>query len=65
MLKPKAKARKYGYDQAYLKDNIFKVSVTFNRQNPTDTVLLEWLNAQPGSKVAYIKRLISEDMGGG
>lgn len=64
MLKPKAKARKYGYDQAYLKDNITKVSVTFNRQSPTDTVLLEWLNAQPGSKVAYIKRLISEDMGG-
>lgn len=64
-MKPQAKARKYGYDQAYLKDNITKVSVTFNRQSPTDTVLLEWLNAQPGSKVAYIKRLISEDMGVG
>lgn len=64
-MKPQAKARKYGYDQAYLKDNITKVSVTFNRQSPTDTVLLEWLNAQPGSKVAYIKRLISEDMCGG
>lgn len=64
-MKPQAKARKYGYDQTYLKDNITKVSVTFNRQSPTDTVLLEWLNAQTGSKVAYIKRLISEDMCGG
>lgn len=64
-MKEAARARKYGYDQEYLKSNIQKVSVTFNRQNPTDTVLLEWLNAQPGSKVAYIKRLISEDMGGG
>lgn len=61
-LKPKAKERKYSYDQSYLKQNIAQVSLTFNRRKQEDMTILKWLNDCGESKVAYIKRLIQEDI---
>lgn len=61
-LKPQTKAKKYGYDQGYLKQNIISVGVTFNRRKKDDMMMLEWLNNRDESRVAYIKRLILEDM---
>ena len=54
--------RKYSYDQEYLKRNIKNVVIPFNRQNPEDVKLLEWLNSQREGKTAYVKRLFREDM---
>ena len=61
-LKPKAKERKYGYDQNYLKQNITIVGVTFNKRKKDDQMILDWLNSRAESRVAYIKRLILEDI---
>lgn len=60
--KVRSKLDKYGYDQQYLKENIQTVGVTFNKRKPEDMVLLDWLNNHSEKKVAYIKRLIREDM---
>lgn len=60
--KVRSKLDKYGYDQQYLKENIQTVGVTFNKRKPEDMVLLDWLNNRSEKKVAYIKRLIREDM---
>lgn len=60
--KVRTKNEKYSYDQQYLKDNVLTVGVTFNKRKPDDMVLLEWLNSRNEKKVAYIKRLIREDI---
>ncbi len=54
--------RKYGYDQAYLKQNVKNVVLPFNKRKPDDMTLLAWLNRQIEGKTKYIKRLIREDM---
>lgn len=59
---PRTKEDKYRYDQQYLHENMSNVLVTFNRKKAEDIELLEWIAAQPEKKVAYIKRLIREDM---
>lgn len=61
-LSEKAKAKKYGYDQEYLKQNITKVSLTFNRGKPDDMALAEWLRTRPEGSNRYIKRLMLEDI---
>ena len=61
-LKPRTKEEKYTYDQQYLKDNILTVGITFNKRKPEDMALLDWLNDRDEKKVAYIKRLLREDM---
>ena len=61
-LRAKAKAKKYNYDQQYLKENMITVGVTFNKRKPDDMTLLEWINDREEKKVPYIKRLIREDM---
>lgn len=61
-LRPKAKAKKYNYDQQYLKANMVTVGVTFNKRKKEDMILLDWLKNRDEKKVAYIKRLILEDM---
>lgn len=60
--KPTTSTKKYGYDQNYLKQNIVSVGVTFNRRKKDDMMMLDWLNNRDESRVAYIKRLILEDM---
>ncbi len=52
---------KYAYDQQYLKENITKKSITFNRNKPEDMRVLEWINQQNNSN-QYIKGLVLEDM---
>jgi len=61
-LRPKAKAKKYNYDQHYLKENVVTVGITFNKRKKEDMLLLDWLNNRDETKVAYVKRLILEDM---
>lgn len=66
-LKPETKAKKYGYDQGYLKQNMVMVGVTFNKRKKDDMELLEWLDnvremGLAESRVAYIKQLIQYDM---
>ena len=61
-LSQKAKERKYGYDQEYLKQNITKVSLTFNKGNPDDMMLAQWLRTRPEGCNRYIKRLMIEDI---
>lgn len=53
---------KYRYDQEYIKKNMKRVLITFNRNNPQDMQLVEWMEKQPGSMTGYMKRLIREDM---
>lgn len=54
--------RKYAYDQEYIKKNLKRVLITFNQNSKADMDIYEWLNQQTGSKVAYIKSLIENDM---
>ena len=60
--KTRADGEKYQYDLDYLKQNIVNVGVTFNKRKPEDMSILEWLNSRNGSRAAYIKNLIIEDM---
>jgi len=62
MIRMPQRERKYGYDQDYLKQNIVQVGITFNRRKPDDMKLIDWLNSRTESRVAYVKRLIREDM---
>ena len=62
-LTQKAKERKYGYDQVYLKQNVRNVVIPFNKRKKEDTIILEWLDSRSEGKTAYIKRLILDDMG--
>lgn len=54
--------RKYSYDQDYIKKNLKRVLITFNRNNPSDMAIAEWIDKQPISKNQYIKQLIRKDM---
>lgn len=54
--------RKYSYDQDYIKKNLKRVLLTFNRNNPSDMELVDWLEKQPFSMNRYIKSLIEKDM---
>lgn len=53
---------KYAYDQEYLKQNVTLVNISFNQKKEEDMIILNWLNSLPGSRTAYIKNLIREDM---
>lgn len=53
---------KYRYDQEYIKKNMKRVLITFNRNNAQDMHLVEWMEQQPGSMTKYIKQLIRKDM---
>lgn len=57
-----AKRGKYSYDQEYIKKNLKRVLLTFNRNNPSDMELANWLEQQPWSMNRYIKSLIRSDM---
>jgi hypothetical protein len=51
------------YDTKYNADNITRKSLVFNKKDPEDMILLEYLNAK-GARAAneYIKNLIRADM---
>lgn len=50
------------YVNRYHRETIARKNVTFNRNKPEDMTLLEWAEKQPDGFVAYVKKLISEDM---
>lgn len=52
---------KKAYDQQYMKENMVRKQIVFNRNNPADVRLLEHVQSQ-GSANAYIKELISKDI---
>lgn len=53
---------KYSYDQNYIKKNLKRILLTFNRNNPSDMAIVEWLDQQPLSMNRYIKNLVQLDM---
>ena len=50
------------YVKRYQKENRIEKKVTFNRNNPDDMSILEWLKSRPEGMVHYIKSLIRSDM---
>ena len=51
------------YDTEYNMTNVTRKFIPFNKNNPEDVALLEWVNAKGKGKVTeYIKSLIREDM---
>ena len=50
------------YIKEYQRENRITKKVTFNRKNPDDMVMVEWLDNRPEGIVQYLKRLIREDM---
>ena len=50
------------YVKEYIRENVIRKMITFNKNNPDDMELLEHLKKQPEGMVAYVKRLIREDM---
>lgn len=53
---------KYEIDQKYIKENLKRVLITFNKKKPADMELVDHLQKQPSSMAGYIKGLIREDM---
>ena len=49
------------YDTEYNKQNVTRKFVPFNRNNPEDVALLDWLNRQ-GNVTAYVKELVKRDI---
>lgn len=50
------------YIRRYQRENRIEKKVTFNRHDPQDMILLDWLTSRPGGMVRYIKTLIRSDM---
>lgn len=50
------------YVKRYQRENRIDKKVTFNRNNPDDMALLQWLSSRPDGMVQYIKSLIRSDM---
>ena len=50
------------YDQEYMRKNITRKLIPFNKLKPDDMEILHWLNSRPEGATAYIKELIRKDM---
>ena len=50
------------YVRRYQRENRIDKKVTFNRNNPDDMAILNWLQSRPDGMVQYIKSLIRSDM---
>lgn len=50
------------YIKRYQRENRIEKKVTFNRNNPLDMQLLDWLTSRPEGMVSYIKSIIRSDM---
>ena len=60
--KPSGLFNQAEYVKQYHREQVIGKKVTFNRNNPDDMELLEWLVNRPEGMVGYIKKLIREDM---
>ena len=49
------------YIRRYQRENRIEKKVTFNRNDPGDMELLDWLTSRPDGMVRYIKNLIRAD----
>ena len=54
--------KKSKYDQEYMRQNITRKLIPFNRLKQDDMEILAWLNSRPEGATAYIKDLIRRDM---
>lgn len=62
-LSDEAKRRKAGYDKQYQHENVSRMSIFFNKGNPEDVEMMEWLDEKgKRNKTGYVKGLIREDM---
>lgn len=50
------------YIKEYQRENRITKKVTFNRKNPDDMAMVEWLDNRPEGIVQYLKSLIRDDM---
>ena len=57
-----SKKQQYEYALQYRKENIVRKLMIFNKTNPNDLSMLEWLNSRPEGTSPYLKRLVQEDM---
>ena len=55
------KKEKAQYDRAYMRENILRKIIGFNKTKPEDMELWDWLGQQE-NVTEYIKNLIREDM---
>lgn len=53
---------KKSYDAEYYKKNIFCKRLPFNRSNPEDMAILDFLERQQPNATQYLKELIRKDM---
>lgn len=60
--KPSGLFNQAEYVKQYQRANVIGKKITFNRTNPEDMELMSWLESRPEGMVAYMKRLIREDM---
>ena len=49
------------YDTEYNKTNVTRKFIPFNKNNPEDVALLDWLNRRD-NVTAYVKQLIKQDI---
>ena len=59
---PMTKFDQAKYISEYNKENIHYRKISFNRRNPEDEKIVEWIDSQQESTSAYLKRLAREDM---
>ena len=50
------------YIEQYIRENLTRKMITFNKKKPEDVARLKWLESQPEGMIAYLKKLIDEDM---
>lgn len=60
-LKEQTRKNKAAYDVKYARENVTRKFIPFNRQNPQDQAMLDWLDEKE-NVTAYIKSLILGDM---
>jgi len=56
-----AKKRKGAYDARYIKANIRQRTLSFNRNNPEDMEMYDWIGKQENA-TQYLKSLVREDI---
>lgn len=62
-IKKKTPPNKQAYDAKYIKENIIQRTLSFNRGDPEDMEMYEWIKSKGrGNGTPYIKGLIREDM---
>lgn len=58
-----ARKNKATYDKKYQAENVTRKSIFFNKGNPEDLEMLEWLKEKGERRISgYVKGLIRDDM---